>query len=102
MQPESLLGKLIEQGNGLRDAVHIAIFPGRASCVLSPGEPVGFTNDGSLEWFGFSEKTVGIVDPFLKEDVNPGEFFWVLIYPGTTHSLRHIWTHKEFEGRSWL
>jgi len=99
MKREPKIGHLIEDGDRTRDAIHVAIAPGKASERLVPGQHIGFTHPTSFESFGPSDETVGIVDPFLKESVEPGERFWVFLYPGTIESLRHVWTHPEFARR---
>lgn len=73
-----------------KDAIHIAVYPATAACLLLPGAHVGLLPDGRM---GNAEKKVGIVDPFLVSCVNPGERFWVYLYPGSITSLRHDWTH---------
>ena len=42
---------------------------------------------------------VGIVDPFLKEPVEPGERFYIFLFPNTVTGLRHVWTHPAFMTR---
>jgi uncharacterized protein (TIGR02996 family) len=91
------LGKLIEGGDDRRDAIHIAVAPGTAAARLAPGQHVGFARDGDTETFGPSPTPIGIVDPFLSRLVDPGERFWVFLYPGTITGLRHVWTHPAFE-----
>ncbi|MFO0822607.1 MAG: hypothetical protein U0792_05710 [Gemmataceae bacterium] len=39
---------------------------------------------------------VGIVDPFLREAVRPGQRFWLFMYPNTVTTLRHEWTHPAY------
>lgn len=86
------LGTLIGP-NERRDAIHIAVEPVIAKEPLRPGDhvsPTGcYLNPGDPD-------AVGIVDPFLRYRVRPGERFWLLIYPRQIHSLRHVWTHPAF------
>ena len=87
-----------------RDAVHIAVAPVIAAESLKPGEHVGFVSiDGATAdatntplQVGRSKKPVGIVDPYLRGSVRPGEQFWLFLYPATITSLRHEWTHPAF------
>lgn len=63
-----------------RDAIHVAIIPLVAPRVMRPGEHLAN----------------GIVNPFLKEPVQPGEAFWLFLYPGTVTGIRHVWSHPAF------
>ena len=90
------LGQLIEEGDRSRDASHIAVAPVTAAHRLSPGEHVGLVEEGNLELVGTSANKIGIVDPFLKQAVEPGQRFWMFLYPGTITGLRHVWTHPTF------
>lgn len=82
------LGTIIDDSAG-RDAIHLAVHPVRAQVRLRPGEDV--SADGNK-----SGDLVGIVDPFLSGSVNPGEMFWLVIYPRKITSLRHVWSHPAF------
>ena len=73
------LGQLVTDDAG-RDAVHIAIIPMTAMREMRPGERL----------------KNGIVDPFLTANVRPGERFFLLLFPNTVTSLRHVWTHPAF------
>lgn len=95
---ETKLGQLIDANAG-RDAVHIALAPVVAYEKLLPGEHVGFVdpNDTTLAGSAHScDKCIGIVDPYLKSDVQKGERFFMCLYPQTTTGLRHVWTHPAF------
>jgi hypothetical protein len=81
------LGTIIGEGEK-RDAIHLAVEPTVAAEKLYPGQDVGV--DGSRN------NPVGIVDPFLKSAVMPGERFWLIVYPRQINSLRHVWTHPAF------
>lgn len=81
------LGKIITPKHE-RDAVHLAVLPVQAQCVLYPGQAVSV--DGQS--FG---KFVGIVDPFLKASVAKNDWFWLFLYPRTITSLKHVWSHPD-------
>lgn len=85
------LGSIIDETAG-RDAIHVAVEPAVASHFLRPGDHVGFRSDGRA---GLTEKPVGIVDPFLKGNVCPGQRFWLFVYPRTITGLRHVWEHPD-------
>lgn len=87
------LGTIIGEGAG-RDAIHLAVEPVIAAHRLLPAQDVGLLEDGKA---GTSLNPVGIVDPFLKRAVKPGEKFWLVVYPRQITSLRHVWEHPAFE-----
>jgi hypothetical protein len=78
-----------------RDAVHVAVAPVVAGEELSPGERVALGKYG--EAYGPTSKPIGIVDPFLTENVQRGQRFWLFLLPNTVTSLRHVWTHPAFK-----
>lgn len=94
---ESLkLGKIITEPQG-RDAVHIAVVPVVAGDrYLQPGDRVGFI-DKKNNLVGKQGPYLGVVDPFLESYVSKGQTFWLYLVPGSITSLRHEWTHPEFE-----
>ena len=86
------LGQLIDETQK-RDAIHLATEPVVAAEKLFPGQDVGLHEGlGSAR----AAKMVGIVDPFLKGPVFPGERFWLIVYPRQITSLRHTWEHPDF------
>ena len=86
------LGTIIKEGQG-RDAIHLAVEPIEAAEKLHPGQDVGIV-DGKAT--AKTEKLLGIVDPFIKGIVQAGDHFWLVVYPRTITSLRHVWSHPEF------
>jgi len=92
------LGQLITDEQH-RDAVHIAVAPVIAGMTLKPGDRIGFTDNGdAYTVVKNAKKTIGIVDPFLHEKaVYVGDRFYMFLFPNTITSLRHEWTHPEFE-----
>lgn len=85
------LGMIIPENSG-RDAIHLAVEPVIAAERLFPGQHIGFVDGG----VGTSTNPLGIVDPFLSGVVNPGQRFWMVIYPRTITALRHVWEHPAF------
>lgn len=86
-----------------RDAIHLAVEPVEAGEELKPGEDIGIGDDGKAygsDMANHGFKRVGIVDPFLPRNVQPGERFWLVVYPRMISSLRHVWDHPDFpEGK---
>ncbi len=85
------LGTIIDETAG-RDAIHLAVEPAIAAEKLYPGQHVGFVEGG----VGASKNNIGIVDPFISGFVAPGKRFWLVVYPRTITSLRHVWEHPSF------
>jgi len=81
-----------------RDAIHLAVEPVIAAHKLKIGEDIGI-KDGKAVSHKYSKnrdvKLLGIVDPFLKNDVEEGQSFWLVIYPRQITSLRHVWSHPD-------
>lgn len=76
--------------NAERDAIHVAIIPVVAREKLRPGDRVN--KHGEL-----SDEPVGIVDPFLDDDVQEGETFWLCLFQRTVTGMRHHWEHPAFD-----
>jgi hypothetical protein len=89
-------GRLIEDGERRRDAIHVATAPVTAAERLSPGQHIGLVREGDTEMAGPCDRNIGIVDPFLMAPVEPGQRFWLFLYPGTIAGLRHAWSHPAF------
>jgi hypothetical protein len=87
------LGTIIDE-NQKRDAIHLAVEPVVAKEYLVAGDHV--TVDGRRKT-PYCLDAVGIVDPFLpRPGVKVGERFWLVLYPRTIKSLRHVWEHPAF------
>lgn len=86
------LGTIIDNNAG-RDAIHLAVEPTIAGELLRAGQHVGILKDKATTK---ARKKLGIVDPFLKDVVQPGEMFWLIVYPRQITSLRHVWSHPDF------
>lgn len=75
-----------------RDCIHIAVIP----VVLHDeygyrGGQIGFRRDGKVS--EDADDLIGVLDPFLTEDVGSGDTVWMYLKPGSITSLRHDWTH---------
>ncbi len=90
-QTTPTVGKLLTGKEG-RDAIHFALAPMTSDVCLIPGRRVGIVNGKAHP----NEPHIGIVDPFLAYSVQPGEWFWLFLFPGTITSLRHAWSHPAF------
>lgn len=90
------LGEILPSDPG-RDAVHLATYAVTAGERLFPGQHIGLTGDTASSTAG---RLLGIVDPFLATTVFPGQMFWMVLYPRTITSLRHVWTHPEFSAET--
>lgn len=86
------LGTIIDDNAG-RDAIHLAVEPSVAAELLRAGQHVGILNGKATTK---ARKKLGIVDPFLNDVVQPGQMFWLVVYPRQITSLRHVWSHPEF------
>jgi cold shock CspA family protein len=89
---------------GQRDAVHVAIASVQAAGVLKPGQRIGFLS-GSDHRVDSADnirvkKTIGIVDPFLQNDVTQWQVFIMILDPGSVTDLRHHWSHPSFSDDS--
>lgn len=87
------LGHLITEPTR-RDAVHVAVAPMVALEVLKPGERVAHAYDNFVA-AARRQRGIGVVDPFLFQDVQRGQMFWVFMDPDTVTNTRHAWTHPE-------
>lgn len=88
------LGTIIGDGEA-RDAIHLAVEPVIAGEPMAPGTHILISDGKAIPaLFG---KAVGIVDPFLERFVKEGERFWLVVYPRKITSLRHVWTHPDFD-----
>lgn len=88
------LGTVPIDGNQKRDAIHLAVEPVVAGERLKPGDHIKIENGSA--WKTKVGDGLGIVDPFLGRAVSKGERFWLILYPRTIQSLRHVWSHPAF------
>ena len=91
-QTTPTVGKLLDSTAG-RDAIHFALAPVVAAERLLPCQRVQLDDAGRAV---AGPESIGLVDPFLTAAVQPGERFWLFLYPGTITALRHVWVHPAF------
>jgi len=83
--------KLTEEAG--RDAIHVAVMAVRAMRTVRPGQHIGIVEPG---WASPAvQNLIGIADPFLSGTIETGEWFWMLLYPRTITTLRHVWEHPD-------
>ncbi len=80
-------------GTEHRDCVHMAVYPCRAAYLLLPGQKAGLNASGEAVSRMQGVEAIGIVDPFLADLVQPGQWFYLWLLPGTITSMRHVFTH---------
>lgn len=78
---------------GIRDAVHVAMISVMASTELKPGQHVGVDKTGK---YSTLENPIGIVDPFLTNNVKQHDGFYLCLYPNTVKGMVHHWLHPSF------
>lgn len=82
-----------------RDAIHVAVIPCVTTQILDPGQHVGIKVIGPNCYMADRDMPhVGIVDPFLAHPIGIKHRFYVLLYPNTIESLRHVWRHPIIDG----
>lgn len=91
MSDVALGNKMRNNGVELRDAMYVAIIKARAGVTLEAGDFV-YIQDGEA-WLTNRPNALGIVDPFLEKRVERGEYFLVVLMPGSVTNLRHQWSH---------
>lgn len=79
--------------NAGRDAIHVAVIPATAGEALRPGQRVGIRDDKAF----MDGEILGIVDPYLIDDVPAGCDFWLCLLPNSVVGMRHHWMHPAFD-----
>jgi hypothetical protein len=95
---DTIVGKILDELQE-RDAIHIAVACVIADELLMPGQPIGFDESAPDQEHVIGAaraNAIGIVDPFLHRAVNPGQRFWMFLFPQTITGLKHVWTHPAF------
>jgi hypothetical protein len=91
------VGKLIEEGEPQKDAIHVAVAPVEAAEDLQPGQHIGFVANSRV-LVGRVNELIGVVDPYLIWPVPKGAKFYMFVYPNTVTGMRHEWEHPAFMG----
>ena len=86
------LGTIIDASQK-RDAIHLAVLPVEAGEALRVGIRISIINGKAFK----DDNGLSIVDPFLEKTVKSGQMFWAVLRPRLVQSLRHVWSHPDFE-----
>ena len=83
-----------------RDAIHLGVEPVVAGeSGLGAGDYLKWENS-NRERVVFADpdtdSVIGIVDPFIREPINEGDSFWLIVLPREITSLVHVWEHPSF------
>ena len=81
MDNAKTIGKIVGH-TGVRDAIHVPNISALAKTNIAPGSPVKIDAELRAE-MASSREAVGVADPYLREPVQEGVYFWVLIRPGS-------------------
>ena len=93
MNTDHGIGKIIpDEVTPQKDAIHVPIKPITAPCTLFPCQRVDGQGRPAL-----GSAAVAIVDPFLSNPVMKDQRCWIFICPGIQVSLKHNWSHPEFD-----
>lgn len=85
---------------GYKDAMHVAVVRVVAGTDLYPGQKVDLSGIDRVVPAFKGSTGIGIVDPFLPSKVSNGDAFLLILYPGSTSNLRHVWDHPYFPDTS--
>lgn len=80
---------------GLKDAIHVAIVSCRAGSILKRAEPFTINTDGEAIYCN-ENKSIGVVNPFIKHPVKRGEIFWGILKMQEVPNVKHVWEHPSF------
>lgn len=94
------MGSILPDDAGGRDAVHVAVASAVCDVRLRPGQDVGIEivegRDVKARPASPTTEGVGKVDPYLTALVEPGQRFWLYLYPRSITGLNHNWSHPAF------
>lgn len=78
----------------VRDAIHVPIMEIISAGILTPGQKICIINGLAFPWiFNNHLPMVGVVDPYIMDDVQSGDKFYLFLKPESTTKLWHNWIH---------
>ena len=90
------LGSIITGTPPQRDAIHIAVFAGKANETLVAAQRVGIIESGPVPVISTKADHIGIVDPYLTGVVKKDQVVLVCLFQNTVTGMRHEWMHPSF------